>query len=102
PYSAAAPGPLSTVRLPISSGLRSAARLVKSTPRFENAVVEFASDASTPVLSVRLSIGRPSTMISGWLLPLIELTPRMVIDEDAPGTPDVLVTSTPATRPDSE
>ena len=38
-------------------------------------------------------------MMSGWLLPLIELTPRMMIDEEAPGTPDVLVTSTPATRP---
>ena len=38
-------------------------------------------------------------MISGWLLPLIELTPRIVIDDDAPGTPEVLVTSTPAMRP---
>ena len=27
-------------------------------------------------------------IISGWLLPLIELTPRMVIDDDAPGTPE--------------
>ena len=61
-----------------------------------------ASDASTPVLSVLLSIGRPSMIISGWLLLLIELTPRMVIDDDAPGTPEVLVTSTPATRPCSE
>ena len=48
---------------------------------------------------VLLSIGRPSTIISGWLLLLIELTPRIVIDDDAPGTPEVLVTSTPATRP---
>ena len=84
----------------MSSGLMSAARLVKSTPRLLNAVAEpGASDASTPVLSVLLSIGRPSMIISGWLLLLIELTPRMVIDDEAPGTPDVLVTSTPATRP---
>src|SRR5205814_3631996 len=57
------------------------------------------SEASTPVLRVRLSIGRPSTIISGWLPLLMELMPRMTIDEDEPGTPDVLVTSTPATRP---
>ncbi|GAC1606661.1 MAG: hypothetical protein NVS3B25_35690 [Hymenobacter sp.] len=37
--------------------------------------------------------------MSGWLLPLMELAPRMMIDEDAPGTPEVLVTCTPATRP---
>ena len=83
----------------MSSGLRSAARLVKSIPRFESAVLEFASEASSPVLRVRLSIGSPSTMISGWLLLLISLTPLIVIEEDAPGTPEVLVTSTPATRP---
>ena len=35
----------------------------------------------------------------GWLLLLIELTPRIVIDDDDPGTPDVLTTFTPATRP---
>ena len=99
PYSAAASGPFSTVSVSMSCEFRSAARLVKSTPRLLNAVTELLSDASTPVLTVRLSIGRPSTMISGWLLLLIELTPRMVIDEDAPGTPEVLVTSTPAMRP---
>ena len=38
-------------------------------------------------------------IISGWLLLLIELTPRMVMDDEAPGTPELLVTSTPATRP---
>ena len=77
----------------MSSGFRSAARLVKSTPRLLNAVAEpGASDASTPVLSVLLSSGRPSMIISGWLLLLIELTPRMVIDDDAPGTPEVLTT----------
>jgi hypothetical protein len=31
-------------------------------------------------------------IISGWLLPLIELTPRMVMDDEAPGTPEVLTT----------
>ena len=72
---------------------------MKSTPRFENAVFELRSEASTVVLSVLLSIGNPSTMMSGWLLLLMELTPRMMIDVDAPGTPEVLVTSTPATRP---
>ena len=84
----------------MSSGLMSAARFVKSTPRLLKASADVgASDASVPVFVVLLSIGRPSTIISGWLLLLIELTPRMVIDVDAPGTPDVLVTSTPATRP---
>ena len=101
PYNPAASGPFNTVSVSISSGFKSAARLVKSIPRFDSAVFEFASDARRPVLSVRLSIGSPSTMISGWLLPLIEVTPRMMIEDDAPGTPDVLVTSTPATRPSS-
>ena len=100
PYSAAASGPLSTVTVSMSCEFRSAARLVKSTPRLLNAVVELLSDASTPVLTVRLSTGSPSRMINGWLLLLIELTPRITIDEEAPGTPDVLVTSIPATRPD--
>ena len=100
PYKAEASGPLSTTSDSMSSGLRSAARLVKSTPRLLNAVSEpGASEASTPVFSVLLSSGRPSTIISGWLLLLIELTPLMVIDVDAPGTPELLVTSTPATRP---
>src|SRR6476660_3802174 len=84
----------------MSSGLMSAARLVKSTPRLLKAVVEpGASDARTPVFSVLLSIGRPSMTINGWLLLEIELTPRMVMDDDAPGTPDELTTFTPATRP---
>ena len=48
-----------------------------------------ASDASVCVLVVLLSIGRPSTIISGWLLLEIELTPRIVINDEAPGTPDV-------------
>ena len=87
----------------MSSGLMSAARFVKSRPRLLNAVLDpGASEASTPVFSVLLSIGNPSTMISGWLFELIELTPRIVICEEAPGTPDELVTSTPATRPCSE
>ena len=38
-------------------------------------------------------------IINGWLLLEIELTPRIVIEVDAPGTPELLVTSTPATRP---
>ena len=49
----------------MSSGLRSAARFVKSSPRLLNAVVELASEARTPVLRVLLSIGRPSMIISG-------------------------------------
>jgi len=36
------------------------------------------------------------------LLLLIELIPLIVIDEDAPGVPEVLVTSTPAIRPCNE
>ena len=84
----------------MSSGLMSADRLVKSTPRLENAVVPPGmSEASDCVLKVLLSIGRPSTTMSGWLELEMELTPRMVIDDDAPGTPDELVTSTPAIRP---
>ncbi|MNY19825.1 hypothetical protein D3C86_1532780 [compost metagenome] len=63
------------------------------------AVFELASDTNAEVFKVLLSIGNPSTIISGWLLPLIELTPRMVIDDEAPGTPEELVTSTPATLP---
>src|SRR3954447_16644303 len=84
----------------MSSGLMSAARLVKSTPRLLNAVDEPGrSDGSAAVFNVLLSIGRPSTIINGWLLLLIELTPRMVMDDDAPGTPDELTTFRPATRP---
>ena len=84
----------------MSSGLMSAARLVKSNPRLLNAVDEPGrSDGKAFVLSVLLSIGRPSTIMSGWLLLLIELTPRIVIDDEAPGTPDELTTFTPATRP---
>jgi hypothetical protein len=84
----------------MSSGFRSAARLVKSSPRLLKAVTEpGASAASTLVLSVLLSIGRPSMIIRGWLLLLMELMPRIVIDDEAPGTPEVLVTLTPATLP---
>src|SRR5207247_1227848 len=83
PYSAAASGPFSTVSVSMSCEFRSAARLVKSTPRLLNAVTELLSDASTPVLAVRLSIGRPSTMISGGLPLLLELIPRMARDGDA-------------------
>src|SRR6266487_6901263 len=101
PYSADASTPLRIVTDSMSLGFKSAARFVKSIPRLLSAVVEFTSDAIAVVLNVRLSIGRPSTMISGWLLLLMELIPRMVMDDEAPGTPDVLVTSTPATRPES-
>jgi hypothetical protein len=38
-------------------------------------------------------------IMRGWLLLLIELMPLIVIDDDAPGIPELLVTSTPATRP---
>src|ERR1041384_6541207 len=83
----------------MSSGLRSDARLLKSKVRLLNGVFELRPEASTPVLSVRLSIGKPSTMMSGWLLLEIEPTPRITMDDDAPGTPDVDVTSRPAMRP---
>ena len=87
--------------LSISSGFKSAERFVKSTPRLLKAPPPEpgASAAKTPVFNVLLSIGKPSIIINGWLLPLIELTPRIVIEEEAPGTPDELFTSTPATRP---
>ena len=100
PYKAAASGPFKTTILSISSGFKSAERLVKSTPRLLKAVNDpGASEAKTPVFNVLLSIGKPSIIINGWLLPLIELTPRMVMEEEAPGTPDELFTSTPAIRP---
>ena len=84
----------------MSSGLMSIARFEKSTPRLLNAVAEpGASEASTLVFIVLLSIGSPSMMKSGWLLLLMELVPRIVIDDEAPGTPEVLFTVTPATRP---
>jgi hypothetical protein len=38
-------------------------------------------------------------IINGWLLLLMELIPLIVIDDDEPGTPEVLVTFKPATRP---
>jgi hypothetical protein len=38
-------------------------------------------------------------IINGWLLLLMELIPRIVIEDDAPGTPEVLTTLTPAIRP---
>src|SRR6476661_6051343 len=97
PYRAAASGPFRTVIDSMSLGSMSAARLVKSMPRLLNAVAEpGASEPSAAVFIVLLSIGRPSTTNSGWLLLLIELTPRMVIDVEDPGTPDVLFTVTPA------
>ena len=72
-------------------------------PRLLNAVAEpGASEAKTPVFSVLLSMGKPSMTISGWLLLLMELMPRMVIIEEAPGTPEELTTFTPATRPCNE
>ena len=103
PYRADASGPLSTVSVSMSSGLRSAPRFVKSTLRLSNELEEFgASDANVPVVSVLLSMGRPSTIMSGWLLLLIWLTPRMTMEVDAPGVPEVEVTLTPATRPCNE
>src|SRR5258707_12630786 len=90
PYSADASGPLRTVSDSMSSGLMSAARLVKSTLRLLNASAAVgASDARLLVLVVWLSIGRPSTIISGGLGLLIELTLRMVVAAEAPGARDV-------------
>ena len=66
PYNADASGPLSTVSDSMSSGLMSAARLVKSTLRLLNASADVGeSEARLPVFVVLLSSGSPSTMNSG-------------------------------------
>ncbi|MNS68824.1 hypothetical protein D3C72_1021150 [compost metagenome] len=60
------------------------------------------SEAIRLVFIDLLSIGKPSTINRGWLLPLNELIPRITTDADAPGIPDVLFTVKPATRPCNE
>src|SRR2546425_11647617 len=41
-----------------------------------------------------LSIGTPSTTISGWLLPTIVRMPRIWMNDEAPGSPDCALTKT--------
>ena len=59
-------------------------------------------ELSTPAVPLpkppeELSIGTPSTTKSGELEPLIDVLPRILMFEDAPGEPDELTTDTPAT-----
>ena len=46
------------------------------------------------VEKVWLSIGCPSTTNNGWFVPESEAAPRILIDADAPGSPDCVRTST--------
>src|SRR5690606_35005612 len=94
-----ASGPFRIVMLSMSCGLMSAPLFVKSVEWLSSDVAEFAEEAKPAVLKVLLLIGNPSTTYSGWLLPLSELTPRIMIEDEEPGKPEVVVTSTPATRP---
>src|SRR6476661_338834 len=70
--------------LSMSAGLMSAAR-------FGTSVLPVG-----PLVDiVELSIGVPSTTNNGCPVPWIVLSPRILIDDDAPGDPDCCVTTTP-------
>jgi len=77
----------------------------KSTARFDTTVPSVWPNwvVCPPPSSIRLkfdvekaelSIGTPSTIKSGWFGPRIELTPRMLMNEPAPGSPDCCSTVT--------
>src|SRR5205814_701838 len=77
----------------MSAGLMSEARL--------GATVLASAPAAVPdpvaMLCVEkgwLSIGCPSTTNNGWFVPESEAAPRILIDADAPGSPDRVRTST--------
>ena len=48
---------------------------------------------------VELSIGTPSTTISGWLSPVSDETPRITMRVEEPGPPAVGLICRPATLP---
>ena len=50
-------------------------------------------------LSVAESITTPSITKIGWLVAFSELIPRIRIDEEAPGVPELAWIYTPAARP---
>ena len=57
------------------------------------ALPETKSSVSTLVRSSRIT---PSTTNNGWLLPLMEALPRILIRGEVPNVPDTLSTLTPA------
>ena len=69
--------------------------LFKSIKRLEVAVPAVLE----PELSVSLFVLTPSITISGWLLPIIEVTPRIRILDPPPAEPADLVICTPAALP---
>ena len=69
--------------------------LFKSIKRFEVAVPAVLD----PEFNVSLFVIIPSITISGWLLPIIEVTPRIKILEPPPAEPADLVIWTPAALP---
>ena len=71
--------------------------LFKSINLFDDAVPAVLE----PELRVSLFVLTPSITISGWLLPIIEVTPRIKILEPPPAEPADLVIWTPAALPTS-
>ena len=88
PYRAAAFGPFSTDMVAMSAGLMSLIALPRSYPEFES-----------PPRSA-FEIGTPSTMNTGWLLPVIEFAPRMMMFDDPPCVLGAVIV-TPETLPSS-
>jgi hypothetical protein len=86
PYRAVAAPPLRTVIDSISSGFKSIERLEVVTP-------------PTPPDPPPEIIGIPLTTNKGWLLPVIEALPRIVIKVEAPASPAELIIETPEVRP---
>ncbi len=64
-----------------------------SVPRF-GATVLATLFCEPPVMIVLLSTGVPSITISGWLLPLMVLVPRIWMNDEEPGSPPVETTWT--------
>ena len=80
----------------MSFGLMSAARFEVTVPP-----VPGKSAGPCSLDTVVLSIGWPSTTNSGWLVPYTEVAPRILIDAEAPGSPDWVRTSTLGALPAS-
>src|SRR5439155_7401793 len=90
PYMAAADAPFRISIEAMSLGLTSAPRFWETVPvTFEVMPFRFS-----PVTVVELSMGTPSTTISGCPLPLMVLAPRMRMNDEAPGSPACDTTST--------
>ena len=89
----------------MSFGFRSAARFVATVPSVWPTCTRVPPASSGPrkleVEKVELSIGTPSTTNSGWFEPRIELVPRMLMKDPAPGSPDCWITVTLGALPAS-